>query len=187
MKTSWLPYQRTRSQVKGIIENTQAERAALAEKVKKSRQVLADGQFTDRSSVAACEEKARSLYDSFCTAERECKKRSRKLLAGAGILLAVCGALLTGYLGDHRSFPFPAVCHCRGGGAIMGLVLAMVLTARGKRFDRKMEEARAQLSELLARHLGDGTVSSEAMDAFMAVWQSFQSFVICWTSLSSAG
>lgn len=36
-------YQRTRSQVKGIIENTQAERAALAEKVKKSRQVLADG------------------------------------------------------------------------------------------------------------------------------------------------
>lgn len=48
----------------------------------------------------------------------------------------------------------------------MGLVLAMVLTARGKRFDRKMEEARAQLSELLARHLGDGTVSSEAMDAF---------------------
>lgn len=77
-------YQRTRSQVKGIIENTQAERAALAEKVKKSRQVLAGGQFTDRSSVAACEEKARSLYDSFCTAERECKKRSRKLLAGAG-------------------------------------------------------------------------------------------------------
>ncbi len=40
------------------------------------------------------------------------------------------------------------------------------LTARGKRFDRKMEEARAQLSELLARHLGDGTVSSEAMDTF---------------------
>ena len=36
----------------------------------------------------------------------------------------------------------------------MGLVLAMVLTAQGKRFDRKMEEARAQLSELLARHLG---------------------------------
>ena len=55
-------YQRTRSQVKGIIENTQAERAALAEKVKKSRQVLAGGQFTDRSSVAACEEKARSIY-----------------------------------------------------------------------------------------------------------------------------
>ena len=67
----------------------------------------------------------------------------------------------------------------------MGLVLAIVLTARGKRFDRKMEEARAQLSELLARHLGDGTVSSEAMGMrFMAVWQSFQSFVICWTSLN---
>ena len=159
-------YQRTRSQVKGIIENTQAERAALAEKVKKSRQVLADGQFTDRSSVAACEEKARSLYDSFCTAERECKKRSRKLLAGAGILLAVCGALLTGYLGITDLSRFLPFVIAGGGGAIMGLVLAMVLTARGKRFDRKMEEARAQLSELLARHLGDGTVSSEAMDAF---------------------
>lgn len=159
-------YQRTRSQVKGIIENTQAERAALAEKVKKSRQVLADGQFADRSSVAACEEKARSLYDSFCTAERECKKRSRKLLAGAGILLAVCGALLTGYLGITDLSRFLPFVIAGGGGAIMGLVLAMVLTARGKRFDRKMEEARAQLSELLARHLGDGTVSSEAMDAF---------------------
>ena len=159
-------YQRTRSQVKGIIENTQAERAALAEKVKKSRQVLADGQFADRSSVAACEEKARSLYDSFCTAERECKKRSRKLLAGAGMLLAVCGALLAGYLGITDLSRFLPFVIAGGGGAIMGLVLAMVLTARGKRFDRKMEEARAQLSELLARHLGDGTVSSEAMDAF---------------------
>lgn len=166
MKTSWLLYQRTRSQVKGIIENTQAERAALAEKVKKSRQVLAGGQFTDRSSVAACEEKARSLYDSFCTAERECKKRSRKLLAGAGMLLAVCGALLAGYLGITDLSRFLPFVIAGGGGAIMGLVLAMVLTARGKRFDRKMEEARAQLSELLARHLGDGTVSSEAMDAF---------------------
>ena len=159
-------YQRTRSQVKGIIENTQAERAALAEKVKKSRQVLADGQFTDRSSVAACEEKARSLYDSFCTAERECKKRSRKLLAGAGILLAICGALMAGYLGITDLSRFLPFVIAGGGGAIMGLVLAMVLTARGKRFDRKMEEARAQLSELLARHLGDGTVSSEAMDTF---------------------
>ena len=157
-------YQRTRSQVKGIIENTQAERAALAEKVKKSRQVLAGGQFTDRSSVAACEEKARSLYDSFCTAERECKKRSRKLLAGAGMLLAVCGALLAGYLGITDLSRFLPFVIAGGGGAVMGL--AIVLTARGKRFGRKMEEARAQLSELLARHLGDGTVSSEAMDAF---------------------
>ena len=66
----------------------------------------------------------------------------------------------------------------------MGLVLAMVLTARGKRFDRKMEEARAQLSELLARHLGDGTVSSEAMDAFYGRMAEFSSFVICWTSLN---
>ena len=159
-------YQRTRSQVKGIIENTQTERAALAEKVKKSRQVLADGQFTDQSSVAACEEKARSLYDGFCTAERECKKRSRKLLTGAGILLAVCGALLAAYLGIKDLSRFLPFVIAGGGGAVMGLVLAAVLTARGKRSGRKMDEARAQLSELLARYLGDGTVSQEAMDAF---------------------
>ena len=106
-------YQRTRSQVKGIIENTQAEREALAEKVKKSRQVLADGQFTDRSLVAACEEKARSLYDSFCTAERECKKRSRELWRERGYSWQSAAPLWPD-IWELQTLSVPAVCHCRG-------------------------------------------------------------------------
>lgn len=152
--------------------------------MKKSRQVLADGQFTDRSSVAACEEKARSLYDSFCTAERECKKRSRKLLAGAGMLLAVCGALLAGYLGITDLSRFLPFVIAGGGGAIMGLVLAMVLTARGKRFDRKWKRPGRSFRSFWPGIWETEPYPRRPWMRFMAVWQSFQSFVICWTSLS---
>ena len=95
-----------------------------------------------------------------------------------------CGALLTGYLGITDLSRFLLFVIAGGGGAIMGLVLAMVLTARGKRFGRKMEEARAQLSELLAGIWETEPYPRRPWMRFMAVWQSFQSFVICWTSLS---
>ena len=161
-------YQTMRSQVKGIIENTQAEKAALDEKIQKGKQVLADSQFTDRNSVAAYEEKCKDYYESYREAETECKKKSRKVIAGAALFLSACGLCAAGYLGymDLNRFLPLVIASC--GASLVCLILAFSMRGRDRRYKKIMEENEKLLTEIFGKHLGDSTVSDEAMAAFQA-------------------
>ncbi len=161
-------YQTMRSQVKGIIENTQAEKAALDEKIKKGKQVLSDHQFTDQASVTAYSENGLRLYESYRNAEAECRKKSRKVLTGLSFFLAACGLCTAGYLGITDLNRFLPLIIAAGGAAFICLIAGFTLIGRDKRYKKAMEETSTQLLEILKRHLGDASISEEAMNAFKA-------------------
>lgn len=161
-------FQTMRTQVKGIIETTQAEKASLDEKLQKGKQVLSDNQFTDQNSITAYTEKCRDYYENFRESERECRKKSRKVMTAAAVLLAVCGLCAAGYLGFIAGNRFLPLAAASGGASLICLLLAFSLHSRDKRFKRSMEENQNSLSEILKKHLGDPAISDEAMRAFEA-------------------
>ena len=55
-------YQNMRTQVKGLIDNTQAQKKDLDEKLANGKKVLSDNGFTDRTSVDAVSSDAERLY-----------------------------------------------------------------------------------------------------------------------------
>lgn len=161
-------YQTMRTQVKGVIENTQAEKAALDAKVQKGKQVLADNQFTDQSSVTAYTEKCQQYYNNYLEAGAECQKKSRKVMAVIAVLLAVCGVCAAGLLGFMDISRFLPLVIAACGASFICLVLAYSMNSRSRRYKREMEENAGLLSEALGKHLGDTAISAEAMTAFQA-------------------
>ena len=75
-------YQNMRTQVKGLIDNTQAQKKDLDEKLANGKKVLSDNGFTDRTSVDAMSSDAERLYSEYNTLNGECNKKSRKVLSG---------------------------------------------------------------------------------------------------------
>ena len=60
-------YQNMRTQVKGLIDNTQAQKKDLDEKLANGKKVLSDNGFTDRTSVDAVSSDAERLYSEYNT------------------------------------------------------------------------------------------------------------------------
>lgn len=84
-------YQNMRTQVKGLIDNTQTQKKDLDEKLANGKKVLSDNGFTDRASVDAMSSDAERLYSEYNTLNGECNKKSRKVLSGLTAVLGVAG------------------------------------------------------------------------------------------------
>lgn len=159
-------YQNMREQLKGVIESTQAEKQALVEQVEKGRKFIANGGFSDLESVRKYEKKADSLYASHEALIRETRRKSRRILPGVALLLAVLCAGAAGFLfsagwAEHKVYLAACVIN-----AAISAALGLWLLGKNRRLLSALEETDAALKELLSRHLGDGTISAEAMKAF---------------------
>lgn len=166
-------YQAMRSQVRGLIENTQTEKTALDEKIKKGRQVLSDYQFTDQSSITSYTENCLHLYESYQSADAECRKKSRKALTGLSFFLAACSLGAAGYMGITDPARFLHLMIAAGGAALICLIAGFTFIGQGKRCKKAMEETGSRLLEILKKHLGDASISEEAMAAFKARMEEF--------------
>ena len=159
-------YQNMRTQVKGIIENTQSERTVLEEKILDAKRILEENQFTDQSSVDSYSQKANEYYNNFREAEDKCQKKARKIFGNLALLLAVaCVALAVYFRITYPADYFMTVGVC-GIAALFCLIFRMILQRGIKRDQKTMEENRANLAEMLKKHLSNETVSDEAMTAF---------------------
>ena len=67
-------YQNMRTQVKGLIDNTQAQKKDLDEKLANGKKVLSDNGFTDRASVDAMSASAEKLYSEYASLKTECTR-----------------------------------------------------------------------------------------------------------------
>lgn len=187
-------YQDLRSQVKNQLSEKQTERETLLQKIAKGRQALDGAQFTDEASIHAYQENARNTYTHYKEVAYAASRRGRSVLPVIMLVLAVFCALGAGALGFLSSQTFDPVVF--GTGALIsvstgvahytvGLICALSAAAVfffavGLIFFMKNHSLKQELSmtekllqEIFSRHLGDSSISGEAMTAFESRMEEF--------------
>lgn len=168
-------YQRLRSEAKELIDDKQKEKEDLLQKVARGRQVLEQNQFTTAESILSYQEQTGQLYHEYEGVKAYCEKKSRKVLRVLFFILAA--ALLAGtgygyYLGDQNpistllSLPAIWVLAGFGGSGVFFALCGLFSTLSGKRHDKELALCSQALQETFSRHLGDSSISEQAMNAF---------------------
>ncbi len=161
-------YQNMRTQVKGLINNTQAQKKDLDEKLANGKKVLSDNGFTDRASVDAMSASAEKLYSEYASLKTECNKKSRKILSALTAVLGIAGLGAAAVLGYFNLTAYLPVCGAAAAAAVLFFIISLVIRQKDKEYHRIFDNTSAELGSLLARHLGDSAVSEDAMNAFRA-------------------
>ena len=161
-------YQNMRTQVKGLIDNTQTQKKDLDEKLANGKKVLSDNGFTDRASVDAMSSDAERLYSEYNTLNGECNKKSRKVLSGLTAILGVAGLGAAATLGYFNLTAYLPVCGAAATAAVIFFIISLFIRQKDKEYHRLFDNTSSELGALLARHLGDSAVSEDAMNAFRA-------------------
>ena len=161
-------YQNMRTQVKGLIDNTQTQKKDLDEKLANGKKVLSDNGFTDRASVDAMSSDAKRLYSEYNTLNGECNKKSRKVLSGLTAVLGVAGLGAAATLGYFNLTAYLPVCGAAATAAVIFFIISLFIRQKDKEYHRLFDNTSSELGALLARHLGDSAVSEDAMNAFRA-------------------
>lgn len=161
-------YQNMRTQVKGLIDNTQTQKKDLDEKLANGKKVLSDNGFTDRASVDAMSSDAERLYSEYNTLNGECNKKSRKVLSGLTAVLEVAGLGAAATLGYFNLTAYLPVCGAAATAAVIFFIISLFILQKDKEYHRLFDNTSSELGALLARHLGDSAVSEDAMNAFRA-------------------
>ena len=161
-------YQNMRTQVKGLIDNTQTQKKDLDEKLANGKKVLSDNGFTDRASVNAMSSDAERLYSEYNTLNGECNKKSRKVLSGLTAVLGIAGLGAAAALGYFNLTAYLPVCGAAAAAAVIFFIISLFILQKDKEYHRLFDNTSSELGALLARHLGDSAVSEDAMNAFRA-------------------
>ena len=161
-------YQNMRTQVKGLIDNTQTQKKDLDEKLANGKKVLSDNGFTDRASVDAMSSDAERLYSEYNTLNGECNKKSRKVLSGLTAVLGVAGLGAAATLGYFNLTAYLPVCGAAATAGVIFFIISLFILQKDKEYHRLFDNTSSELGALLARHLGDSAVSEDAMNAFRA-------------------
>ena len=161
-------YQNMRTQVKGLIDNTQTQKKDLDEKLANGKKVLSDNGFTDRASVDAMSSDAERLYSEYNTLNGECNQKSRKVLSGLTAVLGVAGLGAAATLGYFNLTAYLPVCGAAATAAVIFFIISLFILQKDKEYHRLFDNTSSELGALLARHLGDSAVSEDAMNAFRA-------------------
>lgn len=187
-------YQDLRSQVKNQLSEKQTERETLLQKIAKGRQALDGAQFTDEASIHAYQENARNTYAHYKEVADAASHRGRSILPVIMLVLAVFCALGAGALGFLSSQTFDPVVF--GTGALIsvstgvahytvGLICALSAAAvfffavgliffmKNRSLKQELSMTEKLLQEIFSRHLGDSSISEEAMTAFESRMEEF--------------
>ncbi len=165
-------YRSRKSRLKQELEQKQQEKENLLQKAARGRQVLTGSQFNDRDSINAYMADTRKLYEEYQTSLAACSRKSLKVRAVLSMLAAVlclagAGALIQ-FPGAAAGLPvsLPIIMGGLGSLGFVFLILGLLQLNRGRRHKKELEASTRLLQEIFARHLGDSTVSQEAMSAF---------------------
>lgn len=159
-------FQEKKAQAKAQLDTLQKEKENLLQKIARGRQVLESSQFTDENSIEAYEAHGNAVYADYTHAKNLCEKASRKaappLFLALGILLAAGGAALM--FSSQSGFRLPSLLLFLA--ALLSVGGGIYFLARNNGNRKDLDYSKKLLQEILSRHLGDETVSSEAMNAF---------------------
>ena len=168
-------YQKKQTEAKKNLDSLQKEKEELLQKIARGRQALESGKFTDETSIQRYEDYGKQTYEDYCMAKDLCDKKLQKAWAMISLLLGLlcfgCGALffffpimlLDAFSQAFAYFP-----------SIVFFVLSLIFVVWGNYqitknmgYRKDMDYCKKLLQEIFSRHLGDDSVSSEAMNAFL--------------------
>lgn len=171
-------FQSMRQSVKTEIDILQQEKSDLADKVLRGRQVLDEFEFTDEASISTYLNNAEDIYNLYQEAEAVLSSKARRILPVMAYLLAALCLAGTAYFGYWYLNPantllplLPAGVDAfksaiaAGGTALLFLVIGIVMNVRRKIREKESKLSFSSLSEMFRRHLGDSSVSGEALAA----------------------
>lgn len=177
-------YQDMRSQVKSLLAEKQEEREALLQKIAKGRQALSGAQFTDEASIIAYRDEAAATYSEYCTVKAASEKKTRSILAVAAFILSIlCGAgAVMMALQNQEQFAWISRFFSSDTGilplfsGILALAFAVsgiALLLKNKSLNKEVVMVSKIMQEIFSRHLGDSTISEDAMQAFESRMEEF--------------
>lgn len=181
-------YHKQRTDTRSQIEGKQSEKEDLLQKVARGRQILNQNQFTDIPSIQTYLENTQDVYDNFRQAKHACDRKLRRFFWIAAFLLATCSLACGAYfytLGDWNpitdflldrgiQIPPSAVFLAFATFAALLYLSGLGSVWKSKRLSKDLALFSQVLTESFTRHLGDRTISQQAMDAFEARMMEFQ-------------
>ncbi len=145
------------------------EREELIQKVAKGRQILSGNQFSDEASIRAYRDNAVKVYGEYKAAKAASGKGSRRVLTVlcflASGLAAAASACSAARLLPDAPLPSAQLAVALAAPVPVFLLLGILLILRNKRYQRELELSTGLIREIFARHLGDGSISDQAMEA----------------------
>lgn len=175
-------YRQMQSQVRGLLTTKQEDREALLQKIAGGRQVLAGGQFSDEDSIISYQHDTERTYREYQAAVAAGSRKSRKVWMVISLLLAAVLAAAGGYaLAAGEANPVTAglglsqlqFLSCSAGGALLTFLPGIFLLLKGSQLKKESAMSSKILQEIFSRHLGDSSISDEAMKAFHARMEEF--------------
>lgn len=153
------------------------EREELIQKIAKGRQILNSNQFDGEDAIRTYQQKAEKVYGEYKTAKAASAKRSRTVLAAlcfavAAIFAAVSGCSFAGIL-PELALPASQLAILAAVPAPLFLLFGILLIMKGKRCQKELELSAGLIREIFARHLGDSSISDEAMGALNSRMEEF--------------
>lgn len=176
-------YQKLRNDTRQTITEKQKEKEALLQKVAKGRQLLAQNQFSDQTSIAEYLERAKQVYSEYTSANDYCSKPSHKIVQTLFWILTLIFGIGSGYLFYQAAGPdatqaasqdlmIPALLTALGAVASAGLAINRLMSI--KRHRKELALSSQLLQETFSRHLGDTSITPEALAAFEKRMAEFQ-------------
>lgn len=167
-------YQRLRSEARDLIDAKQKEKEHLLQKVAKGRQVLAQNQFTNMASITSYQEQTQAVYQEYQNVKAASEKKARKVFQILFLLVATALLGTAGYfyyldaanpLSRLLSLQPVGSCIIMACLAFLFYMLSLAGFLKGKRYQKELSLSSQALQETFSHHLGDGTISDEAMEA----------------------
>jgi uncharacterized protein YhaN len=178
-------YQDLRTKFNTEIIKKQEERELILQKVASGRQALSSAQFSDEQSVLEYQEETARTYGAYQAAVTACGKHSRTVLS----VLSLIAAVLTGIFAAIVTFQEHARRAALPAGGLpvtlslqdpafllicLLILLSLIFAVAGvslllscKRSRQDLAYTGKLLQEVFSRHLGNPTVSEEAMQSFL--------------------
>ena len=187
-------YQNLRSQVKNQLSEKQAERETLLQKIAKGRQALDGAQFTDEASIHAYQENARNAYAHYKDVAAATARKGRVVFPVIMMVLAVLSAIGAAGLGVLSSQAFEPVFFATGtlvsvstgvarytvwlicilsAATVLFFAVSLILFMKNRSLKQELSMTEKLLQEIFSRHLGDSSISEEAMAAFESRMEEF--------------
>ena len=169
-----IEYRNKKNEIKQQLDSRQKEKEGLLEKAAKGRQILLNSQFTDQASVQKYMEDTRKLYREYQDTLSACSKKSRTVCAvfmfivtlvcaGAAALCLAAPHMVRSYI--SLPLPLKAAAGVSGVIALLACVTGIIQLNKNRRFKKELDTSTRLLQEIFARHMGDSSISQDAMNA----------------------